>query len=143
MKDCTLLDSTGNDALAAALSPLARLEHLSISDRQRSMQLPTAVFWQLQHLTYLELAYIGLYDRASASIGSLAMQALQALTRLVDLRLADVQADDGRATITASMLSVTRHLTRLMLTRCSMCARRQDAAAAPALGSLQHAWWYL
>jgi hypothetical protein len=126
LKDCTLLDSTGNDALAAALSPLARLEHLSISDRQRSMQLPTAVFWQLQHLTYLELAYIGLYDRASASIGSLAMQALHALTRLVDLRLADVQADDGRATITASMLSVTCHLTRLMLTRCSIEPRVLD-----------------
>jgi hypothetical protein len=53
LKQCTLLDEGD-----AALAQCASLFHLSISDSR--YEFPTPVFQQLQQLTYLELARIGL-----------------------------------------------------------------------------------
>jgi hypothetical protein len=123
LQQCAMLDDAGPPwvlgagragVLAAALLQPAGLVHLSISDLHgdlRPWQLSAAVSQKLQQLTYLELARI--------RVGGLD-NLLQALTRLVDLRLAEVTADGGKASITASMLSDTGHLTCLMLSRCDI-----------------------
>jgi hypothetical protein len=105
--------------LAAALSQPTGLVHLSISDSKfefRPLQLSAAVLQKLQQLTYLELARIRLLGTCQD-----ALQLLQVLTRLIDLRLAEVNsvADGDRAALTASMLSGTHNLTQLMLSGCN------------------------
>jgi hypothetical protein len=123
LSDCTMLGSE------AALSDLPTgLEHLSICNLfdkthvsllgETRMLLPTAKLKQLQQLTFLELARISVrgLDRDSP-----ALQPLQALTRLADLRLSQLRASNSSnvyfvtVTFTASMLSGAHHLTRLQL----------------------------
>ena len=122
--------SFGNDGetegLAAALSLLpAGLEHLSLKDLGTydewglvDVNFPTGALQLLQQLTYLELAYMRLVGPDQEQP---ALQPLQALTRLVDLRLNSVNANEDRdddlgiVRITASMLSGTHHLTHLEL----------------------------
>jgi hypothetical protein len=117
LSDCALLD--GEEQLAAALWQLPPgLQHLSINGLLADgswVQVPTGVLQRLQQLTYLELARCSF---KSAVEGEPALQPLQALTLLQDLRLA---ADDGYydkrpaddARLDASMLSGTHGLTRL------------------------------
>jgi hypothetical protein len=117
LDSCKLFDvGLGADGLLAADLPLlpAGLEHLSIRRslfRRLLEGFFTVTLQQLQQLTYLELrtSNVTLPDSDTTSP---ALQSLQALTRLVDLRLA-VQCD--AINITASMLSGTQHLTRLEL----------------------------
>jgi hypothetical protein len=122
LHDCELLD--GEEQLAAALWQLpAGLEHLSISGLTWDhlwVQVPTGVLQQLQQLTYLELTRCRLKSPVE---GQLALQPLQALTLLQDLRLAaddgemdKLPADDDR--LEASMLSGAQHLTRLEVSGC-------------------------
>ena len=128
LSDCELLD--GEQQLAAALWQLPPgLEHLSISglvwDFQPNpgrcwVQVPTGVLQQLQQLTYLQLTRCRLKSPVE---GQLALQPLQALTLLQDLRLAaddgeedKLPADDDR--LDASMLSGAHHLTRLEVSGC-------------------------
>jgi hypothetical protein len=113
LSDCKLPDSDW-EALATALSQLpAGLEHLSISKviftEYVDAKVPTAVLAKLQQLTYLELAKV--FVLGSEDEAGLALQPLQALTRLVDLRLVSL----GDQRISASMLSGTHGLTRLDL----------------------------
>jgi hypothetical protein len=112
-----LLDDAPADALAAALLQLpAGLEHLSICSVVQYgvgtpavwVPLPTFFLQQLQQLTYLELAF---NELRGAREGQLALQPLQRLTRLVDLRLTPFDP----TTVLASMLSGTHNLTRLQL----------------------------
>jgi hypothetical protein len=110
--DCKLLNAS---SVAAALPELpAGLEHLSISKITASgnqwVGVSTAVLAKLQQLTYLELAETGVTCPSKLGPG---LQPLQALTRLVDLRLGALVPGDG--TVPASMLSETQHLTRLEL----------------------------
>jgi hypothetical protein len=114
LSDCKLQD-TDAQALAAALPQLpAGLEHLSISkiiiSDCQEVQIPPSVLTQLQQLTYLERTHAWLSGDAEAGP---ALQHLQPLTRLADLRLVAVGAKDDR--IPASMLSGAQHLTRLEL----------------------------
>jgi hypothetical protein len=117
LSSCDLLSeglATANEDLAAALSLLPTdMEHLSISRLtcgSRSVQFPTTLLQQLQQLTYLELADVKIHGPDKASP---ALQPLQAMTRLVDLRL-------QWAPINASMLSGIQHLTRIQLCRSSV-----------------------
>jgi hypothetical protein len=117
---CKLFDD--NTGLAQALALLPGLQHLSIdtvrvgySDSDRSDQQtcwPGATLQWLQQLTYLELGGLVLTDAGAA----LALQPLQALTRLVDLRIQPYRD----LSLTASMLSGASNLTRLELYRCSI-----------------------
>jgi hypothetical protein len=116
LTSCDLLDDAAAEPLAAALSQLpAGMQHLGIRiirrrRRDEQLQFPTAVLQQqLQHLTYLELAGV---DLQGPNEETPALQPLQALTRLVDLRLSPAH---GRVDFTASMLSDTHNLTRLDL----------------------------
>jgi hypothetical protein len=130
LSDCRLRDSDAH-ALAAALPQLpAGLEHLSISRVMTTNQgyhgrvgflpdtpgyhnrvgIPPAALARLQQLTYLELENVWLTGVVEDSP---ALQHLQALTRLVDLRLVAVGAEDDN--IPASMLSGTQGLTHLQL----------------------------
>ena len=116
LSDCKL-PHTDLKVLAAALPQLpAELEHLSISKvviagrDGEGVKIPPAVLARLQQLTYLELAHA--WASGDAEAGP-AVQPLQALTRLVDLRLVAVEAEDDR--IPASVLSGTQGLTCLQL----------------------------
>jgi hypothetical protein len=118
LSDCKLLD--GKEQLAAALWQLPDgLEHLSISGLIAEglwVQVPPGVLQRLQQLTYLELTRCRLKSPVE---GEPALQPLQALTRLQDLRLATVDkvpADDDR--LDASMLAGAHHLTRLDVSGC-------------------------
>jgi hypothetical protein len=111
--ECILLD--GAKGLAAALQQLPVLEHLSLHTMgdgvsELQLRLPTRVLQQLQQLTYLELAAVTVQR---PDWDSPALQPLQALTRLADLRLADLYPDKRR--VSASLLSSMCHLTRLAL----------------------------
>jgi hypothetical protein len=110
LKQVTVLDPTGTEALTAALSQLpAGLEHLSISHllfRGHDKHFHTDWLWKLHQLTYLELVV------SVSPLDDDALQPLQALTRLADLRLVG-----GGVSVTASMLSATYHLTRFELSR--------------------------
>jgi hypothetical protein len=134
----------------AALSVLpVGLQHLSISGIYHQTgcraHFPTGIFPQLQQLTYLELAGMNVVTPAKAKAQYFppvfflgmegdgqgegdeeegmvaALQPLQALTRLVELRLDALQLDQSVASIlihcriTASMIPST-HLTCLVLT---------------------------
>ena len=113
------LDGVGADALSHLP---ARLEHLSIHELciiYEPFQLSTGMLQQLQQLTYLELACIKLQGPAQDAN---ALQPLQALTGLVDLRLVsivNVQFGDGDI-LTASILAGINRLTCLALRGCKM-----------------------
>ena len=108
LKDCKLRRD-GKKQLAATLSQLpAALEHLSINHVLANgmwVAISTEVLQRLQQLTYLELARCSL---KGPDQGQPALQPLQALTLLQDLRIC---TESGN--ITASMLSGTHRLTRL------------------------------
>ena len=106
----------GDKGLAAAVLLLpTELQHLSISALYfYNEPFPTSVLHKLPHLTYLEFARIELQG---ADKPSHALQPLQALTRLADLRLC---VDDYECNVTVSMLSGTCNLTHLELTSCSI-----------------------
>ena len=74
------------------------------------MTFPTSALLGLQQLTYLELACVYLQG---PDLEGPALQPLQALTRLADLRLAPVIAPDSLVAVDGSMLSGMQHLTRL------------------------------
>jgi hypothetical protein len=117
LKDCRLLDCAKQLAAVWSLLPVG-LEHLSISSVKSNgewVQFPTAALQRLQQLTYLELSLIKLQGLDGVSVvDNPVLQPLQALTRLVDLRLTRIlQAPNGR--ISAEMLSGMQHLTRLEL----------------------------
>jgi hypothetical protein len=111
------------------------LEHLSISNvsfHGQPVGVPTAMLQQMQQPTYLELASISAEgpDRASP-----ALQPLQALTRLVDLRLDNRGKGGDRPLVTESMLSGMQHLTRLEL--CQVVLEPDALATKPQLQHLQ------
>jgi hypothetical protein len=123
---CEVLDQDADAALAAALSQLpARLEHLGISGllslEDEWVQFDADVLPRLQQLTYLELADIKV---KAPGQGQPALQPLQALTALQDLRLWAEGVSIGDEMITASMLSGMHHLTRL-----EVSAFARDSAA--------------
>jgi hypothetical protein len=120
------LDHGHGPAAAEALLP-AGLEHLSILQDPCPWppQFPTAVLQQLSHLTYLELA--GNQLQASGP-GQDALQPLQGMTRLVDLRRRTVSS------VTAGDLSGTCNLARLDLSGC----RRLTPGALAGKTKLQH-----
>jgi hypothetical protein len=120
------------EGLAAVLPLLpAGLEHLSIVSVRVLTEwyeprlddnacFPTRVLQQLPQLTYLELADLQLKGPDAASP---ALQPLQYLTRLVDLRLDGHQMGLNTATgcsITANMLLGARSLVGLELSYCSV-----------------------
>jgi hypothetical protein len=80
------------------------------------VRFPTGVLQQLQQLTYLELAEVGLQGPDDTSPY---LQPLTALTRLADLRLAHLWLADlypfHEQRVTAGMLSGMCHLTRMAL----------------------------
>jgi hypothetical protein len=110
LSTCHLLGSGAAQVLAAALSQLpAGLEHLTICELYcggQSVPFPAGMLQQLQHLTYLQLGEV---DVVGPDEASPTLQPLQALTRLVGLKL------DLQDKITSSMLSGMQHLTRLEL----------------------------
>jgi hypothetical protein len=117
LEHCELLDvGDATEVLAAACAQLpAGLEHLSINNIYSSdgklMQFPTVALQRFQHVTYLQMSGLRVKGPDEASP---ALQPLEALTQLQDLRLA---ADDR---ITPSMLAAAHHLTRLQLTDCKI-----------------------
>lgn len=129
LSNCTFLD--GDEGLTAALSRLpAGLEHLCImftETKNKSLSLietrsfPASLLQRLQHLTYLEFGNICLLG--DNDVGP----ALQAMTRLVDLRVSNVTASKSRkyyggTLATVDVLSRAPHLTRLALSDCSFKA---------------------
>ena len=130
---CKVLDPDIPDALAAALSRLpSSLQHLGIFKLQtyrfgESVQLPTGFLEQLQQLTCLQLAgadFVG-PDQASP-----ALQSLQLMTQLVDLRIS-VESRTHR--IDVSMLPGASRLTCLVLSNLEF-----DRAALSGKTQLQH-----
>jgi hypothetical protein len=109
---CELLD--GADGLAAGLAMLPELQHLSITGKSQGagwgLKFPTYALSALQQLTFLELATVEVQVPGQ---GGPALQPLQALTALADLRLSLRQA---AAVLNHSMLLGAQHLTRLDLT---------------------------
>jgi hypothetical protein len=93
---------------------------------------PTSVLQRLQQLTYLELAHIDVKGRDDEHHD---LQPLQALTRLVDLRLQRLVGEN--TSITASMLSGTPSLTRLELPE-TAAGVVFDAAVLDGKDQLQH-----
>jgi hypothetical protein len=73
-----------------------------------SPQFPTDVLQQLQQLTHLELACV---EQLASDGDSLPLQPLQALTRLVHLRLQGAERDN--IMVTANMLSGAHLITQL------------------------------
>ena len=120
LSSCELLD--GSRGLAAALSQLPSLQHLSVSSLcvpggetviGNFMKFQTVVFERLQRLTFLELA--GGMGLLSPDEASPALQPLQALTKLVELRLGWMQTPDRQ--LTAEMFSGMEHLSWLEVSR--------------------------
>jgi hypothetical protein len=107
-----LLDAT--KGLAAALALLTGLGHLSIRSECR---IPQEVLPRLQQLTYLELASFNVKIHPLKGPGQLvtALQSIQHVTRLVDLRLAPIV----RIVINSETLSSMQYLTRLALSGCA------------------------
>jgi hypothetical protein len=144
---CTLLD--GVEALAAVLSLLPGLEHLSITNSSDSLgdalRIPLGeVLPGLQQLTYLELGggWLGGFDEdcQADEEGNLrpadivALQHLSALTRLADLRLLGLES---KHSITANTVSAAQHLTRLQL-KADSAVISFDPAALAGKTLLQH-----
>jgi hypothetical protein len=114
---CTLKGDVGAAAVTAALLQLpAGLERLGLGDVRapggEQLQFPTVVLEQLQQLTYLMMFGIAWQGPDQDQP---ALQPLQALTRLVELRL-DLQG--GGDSVSASMLAGSCNLTCLELSRC-------------------------
>jgi hypothetical protein len=105
LHDCDLLD--GAKGLAAALTLLPRLQHFSFRITKWTLSsgnsFPMDSLSALQQLTYLEIAV--------AEVRKPSLQPLQALTRLVDLRLSLA----GAVALDSSMVAGAKHLTRLEL----------------------------
>ena len=136
LKQCDLMAPQADAELSACLSQLPTgLEHLSISSiraNRVTAKFPTIALQNLQKLTYLELA--GTFLRAPDETTP-AMQPLQALTRLVDLRLNIL----GVSSISAEMLCATHHLTRLELVRSDLDSKcRVEAGVLASKSRLQH-----
>jgi hypothetical protein len=110
LSDCELLGSGASQALAAALTQLpAGLEHLTVRElfiRGHMVSFPAGVLQQLPHLTYLELGEVNI---AGVDDTSPVLQPLQALTRLVGLKLTCLE----EVAVTSSMLSGMQQLTYL------------------------------
>ena len=111
LQDCKLVD--GAEGLAAALSVLPGLQHLSFSAVSWRLHYGcvflTSALSALQQLTHLELLGV---EVQGPDQGGLALQPLQYLTQLKDLRLYLAAA----AAIDSSMLSGLQCLARLELT---------------------------
>jgi hypothetical protein len=131
---CLLFD--GVQGLAAALSLLSGLQHLSISIRPWCFDLSalahhgafsTDALLGLQQLTYIELAELKLQGPGQ---GVPALQPLQGLTCLADLRLCLKEP----AAVESSMLAGARQLTRLQLSG----PVKLGPGALAALTQLQH-----
>ena len=109
---CRLVD--GEEGLAAALSLLPGLQHLScdcinsIGSDSFAFRFPVDALQDLQQLTYLEL-------QGGELQGQDGMQHLEGLTNLQDLRLCPSPYSSNGCTITASVLSGAHHMTRLEL----------------------------
>jgi hypothetical protein len=147
LKSCHITDEAWNSGRVAALPQLpTRLEHLSLChvySNHRCATFHTTVLQPLQQLTYLAIAGMDLHG---ADKSSPVLRPLQALTRLVDLRV-----DNGHYqwlikmyslfterrdhSITASMLAGAKHLTRLELQECSV-----EAGVLAGKTLLQHLW---
>jgi hypothetical protein len=133
---CEVLDDGQDEALAAALAQLpAGLEHLSISNLHyytgglyENVQFPAAVLQQLNHLIHLKVGWCAV---AGADEAGPALQPLQALTRLVELKIGNLRR---REVITSSMLSGMQQLTRLELSG----EVELDPAALAGKTQLQH-----
>jgi hypothetical protein len=129
LHDCTLLD--GTKGLAAALSLLPGLQHLSISATNWTFswgfKFPIVALSALQQLTHLEFVGAELYGPDKETP---ALQPLQSLTRLQDLRLSLAAG----AAINSSMLSGAQHLTRVKL----MGRAVLEPGALTAVRHLQH-----
>ena len=115
--NCSLLD--GEEELAAALAQLpAGLQHLSIDglwiDDDHPASFPSAVLTPLHMLTHLELADVR--PTCSDPDGHF-LQPLQAMTRLVHLRLS---TDPPAHTFPASVVSGSLSLTFLTLSSCEI-----------------------
>jgi hypothetical protein len=115
LKDCQLLDD--QKGLAVALPLLPRLEHLSIKkcsgDYGYPVPLQTAALQRLQQLTYLELVEMPLLFNRTAIKN--ALQPLQAMTRLVHLRIFETAILNRNASITTDVMSGLCQLTHLEL----------------------------
>jgi hypothetical protein len=135
---CKLLGT--EELLAAALANLpAGLEHLSTRSLFNAA-VPTAMLEQLQQLTFLELDGITVRGQGEDVP---ALQPLQAMTRLADLRVNSTTsvhgfacADEYHLNLTASMLSGAHRLTRLELSafysvEVDVLAGRPELSAAP------------
>jgi hypothetical protein len=133
LKFCTLLD--GDEGLTAALSLLPELQHFSIHIQHMGLchrsdyRIPTDVLAGLQQLTYLEL--VGVKVKGSDPEAP-ALQPLQALTALADLRLSLREP----AVIDSSLLAGMEDLTRLELSN-SVELEPDALAATPQLQHLQ------
>jgi hypothetical protein len=115
LSSCGLCGTGTAAALAAAVSQLSGLQHLSLrglSTHRDWYVFPAGVLQQLQQLTYLELEH-AIVDGVDED--SPALQPLQALTRLEDLRLRGLAGDAEGTRVTASMLVGAHLLTRLDL----------------------------
>jgi hypothetical protein len=134
LRDCRLTD--GEKWIAAALSPFcAVLQHLSIrnvSFHGLPVVFHTGVLQQMQQLTHLELASI---SAAGTERRRPALQDLQSLTRLVDLRLDRPGEGGDRPKVTANMLSGMQNLTRLDF--CQLVLEPGALAGKPKLQHLQ------
>ena len=137
LSDCWVLG--GQTALAATLPQLTKLVHLAFSFKlfNERQYFPAYVLQDMQHLTYLEFACC--LTGANGEEDPLALQPLQVLTRLVDLRLA---IEDGRVShhdfvITASMLSGACNLTRLDVSSTCFDFEAGALAGKPRLQHLQ------
>jgi hypothetical protein len=128
LNECTLVGDVGADVLSHLP---AGLEHLSISELRLSatpvyrdtqhLVFQTGMLQTLQQLTHLQLALIKLQGPGQVAN---ALQPLQALTGLVDLRLAGMwrHLDDTDSPLiaTTSLLSSMPLLTRLDLDKCKL-----------------------
>jgi hypothetical protein len=134
----SLCDDAAAEALAAAVSQLPNLQHLSLRSLRtgnickESYTLPMGVLKQMQQLTYLELEDIGIEGRDKDRHE---LQPLRFLTRLVDLRVK--KCGDRRRLITASMLSGAHHLARLELAGYGLALKPAALAGKTRLQHLQ------
>jgi hypothetical protein len=124
---CRMLD--GMEGLAAALTLLPGLQHLSINvnwNSDRKFRFAAEVLTGLQHLTYFEL--LGRLQETGPECPPL--QSLQSLTRLADLRL-DLKEP---AAVDSSMLAGMQLLSRLEVIGCAQF----DPAALAGKKQMQH-----
>lgn len=120
------------ERLAAALQQLPELEHLSLDgirdgdcgDTGHDFAFSftsTDMLREQQRLTHLELSCVWLPDPGPTSF---ALQGLQCLTSLLDLRLTEILGEDDSslwARVDTGVLASYRHLTRLDLMGCLVC----------------------